>query len=302
MSTVSLPQQFAPPWLTLERRHKIRLFAGSALLFVLIVGTFFYGLSYYLLDAHARMASPRHAELKPSGTLGIRLGILGVFLFCCLYLYPLRKKWGWLQRIGKTKHWLDFHVLLGVTAPLVITLHSSFKVRGLAGVAYWLMIAVMLSGFVGRYIYAQIPRSLNASSLSLKEMQDLCASTVGEIERLKILPREELAELMRSPISQEIENMSFVRAVVLMVWIDVRRPFKVATLRKRLMERSVSHAEVERAVGLVRTESWLLTKMAFLSRTNQVFQLWHVVHRPFSYSFAVLAIVHVAVGILIGYF
>ena len=43
--------------------------------------------------------------------------------------------------------------------------------RGLAGIAYWIMIAVMLSGLVGRYLYSQIPRRINAAELSLQEMQ-----------------------------------------------------------------------------------------------------------------------------------
>ena len=92
--------------------------------------------------------------------------MLGVTLFCFLFLYPIRKKWPWLGRIGKTKHWLDFHVLLGITAPVVVTLHSSFKLRGIAGVAYWIMMAVSISGFIGRYLYAQIPRSLSATEMS----------------------------------------------------------------------------------------------------------------------------------------
>jgi len=31
-----------------------------------------------------------------------------------MYLYPLRKKWKWLSKKGKTKNWLDYHVLMGL--------------------------------------------------------------------------------------------------------------------------------------------------------------------------------------------
>jgi hypothetical protein len=30
--------------------------------------------------------------------------------------------------------------------------------------------------------------------------------------------------------------------------------------------------------------------------------LWHIVHRPFSYSLAVLAVLHVVTALLLGYF
>jgi hypothetical protein len=99
-----------------------------------------------------------------------------------------------------------------------------------------------------------------------------------------------------------------------MIWADVARPFRVAAVRRELNESFIdniktigglfasSNAGLEDAVALVRRHSWLVAKMAFLGRAGQVFQLWHVVHRPFSYSFAVLAIVHITLVLLIGYF
>ncbi len=39
--------------------------------------------------------------------------------------------------------------------------------------AFWIMTAVTLSGFIGRYLYSQIPRSLNAAELSIKEIQEM---------------------------------------------------------------------------------------------------------------------------------
>ena len=69
-----------------------------------------YGLSYYILSAGARVGSPKHAALRPSGSIGNALGIVGGVLLLLMYLYPLRKKWKWLSRKGKTKNWLDYHI------------------------------------------------------------------------------------------------------------------------------------------------------------------------------------------------
>jgi hypothetical protein len=49
------------------------------------------------------------------------------------------------------------------------------------------------------------------------------------------------------------------------------------------------------------TEAKLSKSIAFLSRTQRIFQLWHVIHRPFSYAFAILAIVHIALALYMGY-
>ena len=240
--------------------------------------------------------------------------MFGVALFFCLYAYPVRKRWKWLQRFGKTKNWLDFHILLGISVPAVITLHSSLKFHGIAGVAYWLMIAVMLSGFVGRYIYAQIPKSLNETALTLEEIQKLSMSLRRELSAQRVLKECDMERVLQSRDTAEVEQMSMVGALASMIWRDVTRPFQTATLRRAAADSfgakvrtlagfwSSGNRELEDAIRLVRRQSRLAAKLAFLGRAHQMFQLWHVVHRPFSYSFAVLACLHVSLVLLMGYF
>jgi hypothetical protein len=43
----------------------------------------------------------------------------------------------------------------------MVLLHSSWKFNGLAGATTLLTILIVISGFIGRYIYTQIPRSLD---------------------------------------------------------------------------------------------------------------------------------------------
>ena len=109
-------------------------------------------------SAMDRPFSPKHHMLRPSGPIGLYLGFMGVALFLGIFLYPIRKHWAWLRQIGNTRHWLDIHVLMGLTAPFIIAFHSTLKFKGIAGMAFWIMFAVSVSGVVGRYLYAQIPR------------------------------------------------------------------------------------------------------------------------------------------------
>ena len=46
----------------------------------------------------------------------------------------------------------------------------------------------------------------------------------------------------------------------------------------------------------------LSKKVMFLSKSQQMLKLWHVIHRPFSYSFAVLASIHVILMVMLGYY
>ncbi len=294
--------------------HRIRLLVFVFVIVVIVAASLAYGFDYYRLGAQDRVFSGKHAQFRPSGSVGLRLGMIGVALFVCLYAYPVRKKWEWLQRFGKTRNWLDFHVVLGISAPLIITLHSSFKFRGLAGVAYWLMIVVMLSGFVGRYIYAQIPKSVNEATLTLDELEKLSISTQAGLAEQKILSVTELSRLLSVPDAGRVQKMSVAGALVAMMWRDAIRPLQTAALRRAAAGslgesmgmwfgfRSSGNAEVEDAIRLVRRQSRLVTKLAFLGKADQMFQLWHVVHRPFSYSFLVLACLHVTLVLLMGYY
>ena len=81
-----------------------------------IVSAAAYGFGYYRLPLEARAFHPLNRQLRPSGPIGIRMALLGVASFCGIYLYALRKQVKWLARIGKTKHWLDVHVVMGAGA------------------------------------------------------------------------------------------------------------------------------------------------------------------------------------------
>ena len=53
------------------------------------------------------------------------------------------------------------------------------------------------------------------------------------------------------------------------------------------------HRDLERAISMAQEEAATAKRVLFLSRSQQVFHLWHVVHKPFSYTFALLALIHI---------
>ena len=296
-----------------DRRHDGRLVSGYVVATALITALAIYGFSYYTLASADRPFSPKHALLKPSGAIGLKLGLLGFGMFLVIFLYPLRKRWKWLSQQGLSRHWLDFHVLLGLAAPFVIAFHASFKFGGFAGIAFWIMLAVSLSGIIGRYLYSQIPRSLNAAELSMKELQEVQARLALQLQEQKLLPQADLQSLMRLPSPERVQKLPIVVALVYMVVLDVARPFRIAKLRRRTLQVSeklralggllpTRHPDLERAISHAREEAALAKRVLFFARSQQVFHLWHVIHKPFSYSFAVLALIHIVTVIMMGYF
>ena len=295
-----------------EKGHRTRLFLAWMLALSVVLVIAGYGYDYYLLGAAQRPFSPKHETLRPSGTIGIRLGMLGVLMFFLIYLYPLRKKWGWLGRQGNSRHWLDFHIVLGTTAPIIIAFHSSFKFGNIAGMAFWSMLMVTLSGFIGRYLYAQIPRNLNAAELSMREIRDKEAALKKELAEQRATFGYAVDALYQLPSAAEVAKTPAVASLISMVLIDFRRPFRTSWIRLRQAGFAAwlfslfgflptRNPGLERALRIANTEAKLSKSIAFLSRTQRIFQLWHVIHRPFSYAFAILAIIHITLALYMGY-
>lgn len=296
-----------------EAGHKLRLLIGYVIATALIVGILAYGFDYYTAGPNERPFMPKHHLLRPSGRIGVNLGILGLSQFLIIFLYALRKHWTWLGRQGISRHWLDFHVLLGLSAPFVIALHASFKFRGFAGIAFWIMVAVSLSGVIGRYLYGQIPRRVNAAELSRKELQELQEKMSQELASQNLLKQSDVRSALRLPSQETVDKLFVPVALVYMFALDLARPFRIAGLRRHALSGSehlttlggllpTRHLELEKAIAVAREEASLSKRILFLSRSQQVFHLWHVVHKPFSYSFAVLALIHIGVVLMMGFF
>jgi hypothetical protein len=296
-----------------ERFHRIRLRALYWIAIAIVLAVFVYGFDYYMLAAPDRPFSPKHQFLKPSGPVGLFLGFFAVALFFGLFLYPVRKAWSWLNKLGNSKHWLDIHILMGLTAPFLILLHCTMKFRGIAGMGFWFMFAVSLSGVVGRYLYTQIPRSLNAAELSRKEQEELRSKLAQQLSVQRLLPENDLRNLLRLPSAESIKKLSLGGAIVYMMLLDLALMSRVARLRRRALHGAeylttlggmlrTGHDDLERAIGTAREEASLSKRILFLAHAQRIFHLWHVVHKPFSYTFVILALLHIGVQFMLGYF
>jgi len=113
-------------------------------------------------------------EIPPAAEFfGHTLGVVGFILMLMTEtLYSLRKR-SRMARWGRMASWLQFHIVTGIVGPFMILLHSSWKFNGLAGIVTLMTVVIVFSGFVGRYIYTRIPRSIDGLELqgSLSEAQ-----------------------------------------------------------------------------------------------------------------------------------
>ena len=231
---------------------------------------------------------------RPSGgqPLGHALGILGTLLMVTTEtLYSLRKRTTWLRSLGPVRWWLSAHIFTGIVGPFMVLTHTAFEFRGLAGFTMLLAVIVVVSGFIGRYFYTAIPRSLAGVEASDSELQ-------AEIGRLQ----QSLAELAG-------QRSAAVKALVA---ADQQRPRTARGDMSLVIFRSWDewryqsrlHSEVRK---LERTEKrklsdveWMLMRRRILERqarmlegARRLLSVWHVAHVPMGLTLFAAAAIHV---------
>jgi hypothetical protein len=139
------------------------------------------GWHYYRTPLGVRGYTPEHRLLRPSGTVGLLLGISGATLMVLMQSYSVRKRLRRLNRLGSLPRWLEFHIFCGILGPVLITFHTSFKFNGIVSVAYWSMLLVVASGFVGRYLFVRIPKSIRGQELTYAEVEQRAADLKGRL-------------------------------------------------------------------------------------------------------------------------
>ncbi len=257
------------------------------------------GWEYYRTPLAVRGYAKEHQFLQPSGFGGQLLGITGTLFLLATLLYVARKRLKFLSKSGSIIGWLEVHVFCGLFGPILITFHTSFKFNGIISVAYWSMVLVVLSGFVGRYLFVRIPKTIRGTELDRAEIEEraremklrLADTTLSANLLLRI---EQTEKALTANIGEHRPFGQLVRDK----WA-IRR--ELAALRNDIRRSGVNRQLLHEVIDLVQQRLILLQRIAQLKRTRRLFQAWHVFHKPLVWVMFVILAVHVAVAIYFGY-
>ncbi|MGE5471737.1 MAG: hypothetical protein ACM3X0_13130 [Bacteroidota bacterium] len=245
---------------------------------------------------------------RPGSDFGYNLGLVGGLLMLALLLYPLRKRWVIFDdRFGKMESWFKFHMVAGITGPLLVLFHSTFRTGSInAAAALYSMLLVAASGILGRFIYRHIHHGLYGKQLTLAEATadvEACTQSMGSVFELRpdIEPRmKAFCERAFAPqaaslparmwkfvslrwksrrLAKEIRHDA--KNALIVRWRAERGPRRELVLNYRLARDQVDHY-LDAVVTASQLTVW-----------ERLFSYWHVIHVPFLYLLVFSGVVHV---------
>jgi hypothetical protein len=234
---------------------------------------------------------------KPYGGswLGYTLGSVGAALILWLLYYGVRKR-RYRSTAGTVQEWLSAHVYLGTALVVIVTLHTGFELGfNVHTFAYVLMLAVVLSGMYGVFVYLRVPQAMteNLGEDSL----DALILRIGDIDRdmrarAMGLPDELLALIDRSVTGTRLGG-SFSRLVT---GIDRDCPTSHAVrawpgAARRLTGES---ARLDKDVyALLLQKHQMLERARRDLRYKAILDLWLYFHVPLAFMLLAALVVHV---------
>ena len=249
---------------------------------------------------------PLAIYLSPKNGLGYGLGIVGGVMLLLQSLYAVRKRMPSLAFLGSVPAWFQWHILLGVLAPVVILIHCGFSLGATnSNIALFSMLLVAGSGIFGRYFYSKIHRGLNGRRSTLSDLQRSAHEIKERGSKLLMLP--ELVERLDAEETRLLKAGSWSGVVM------VAAPFIIATRHaasERILHRYARAAITATAARhkAVATQQERFERVAFdyisrrLRATREVadfrvyerlFSVWHVLHVPLFLILIAAGIVHV---------
>ncbi len=247
---------------------------------------FYIGFTYYNTSLEERFYHPRHNWFKPSGIYGQGLGILGTLMILFgVTVYIARKRYNFLAKQIRLKYLLEFHIFLCTLGPILVLFHTAFKFGGIVSVAFWSMVAVVLSGVAGRFIYNQIPKTIEGRQMTMNELKEM---------------KTDLAVVLHQKFNLESNTLDIISDLMSEENTTDNRK-KLGYLKKVLNRKDLPKSDRKNIIKMVKNEISLTKKIGRLRTMQRLFKYWHVAHMPFALIMLVIVVIHIGVTLAFGY-
>ena len=281
--------------------HRIYIVTLASIVVFAFLFLLYKGVPYYSIPIEERFYHPDHDWFKPSGAFGHGLGIVGTLLILIgVFGYQAKKKNRWLAtRFGRLKYWLEFHIFLCSLGPILILFHTAFKFGGIVSISFWSMVAVVASGVIGRFIYIQIPRTIEGRELSLSEVKGMKAD-LGELLKgsYDLDDASYQSVLAAANVNNARSGGNLFSRMTSKYFEDKKN---LREVKQTLRQNNFSGPDVRKVAKMVRHELSLNNRIERLEIMQKLFKYWHVAHLPFALIMLIIMVIHVAVTLVFGY-
>jgi len=280
--------------------HRFYILTLVAITFAVFIVLTIYGAGYYNTKIAERHFHVQNEILKPTGFIGHGIGIAGSALMIVgVFGYMARKRFRSLSRIGVLKYWLEFHIFLCTLGPILVLYHTSFKFGGIVAVSFWSMVAVVISGIIGRFIYLQIPRTIQGRELTLSDLTGLENDLFTEMQGHYKVNYEIIVHLnVALSTSDSNKSGNFIFRILNRFRFE-RKLMK--QVKSELKTQQLTTKDYRKVIQLFKSKIILNRRIAWLSTMQNFLRYWHVAHLPFALIMLVIMIVHIIVAVLFGY-
>lgn len=276
-----------------------------SVLYAVTIAAFLYALvdgwRYYSLSAVSRIHDPMHTQLKPGGLRGHAYGIIGSAMMLLMLLYSARKRWPFMRKWGSLPRWLDIHIFLGIAGPLFVILHSTFQFNGLVSVSFWSMIAVALSGVLGRFLYLQIPRNIRGAEMTMEEVSGLKEKINAEILQSAGADMNLSTQIKRQVIKESARDNLFNLFLQLAASKLTFRFRRKKITRQVSVQHGIPKSQTRQLITLILQKDFIDRRIRLWTRIHRYFHYWHVFHKPFAIIMFLIMFVHAGIAIWLGY-
>jgi hypothetical protein len=233
-------------------------------------------------------------ETPPSsGLFGHIVGVIGFILMLMTEtLYSLRKRYRRAAEWGRMESWLKFHVFTGLVGPYMVLLHTAWNFNGLAGAVTLLMVIIVASGFVGRYIYTLAPRTAAEIELQGADVEHHLKDTEMMVQRYCV----ENWTLFNT-LSSDLVGAPHVSANP---WAPTGgRFFAECRFRWRwwLETRHLGRGQLRDLRDLLDFRRQLYYQINSMLLARRMLAVWHAVHVPLSIALFIMAFAHIGAAL-----
>ena len=248
-----------------------------------VIAIGFITMAYVLIQTVTR-------EIPSAGSLwGHSLGVIGFILMLMTeILYSLRKRSKRGAKWGKMSSWLEFHIFTGLVGPYMVLIHPGWKFQGLAGVLSLLTLLMVISGFIGRYIYTAVPRAANGAEISLQDLQYTAMQLETQLARMK--NQENTRPVLRVGV-----GTGNSLGVLSRFWYDLRA--LVNNLFIRTSQTGQSRQKALELAKVKRKYDQIVRQIRNLTAARRLLALWHTVHIPLGLTLFIVGFIHIGATI-----